>query len=146
MTAECDRQSVVMVSTELGGGGTIDRSMLRIGREGVRRALAHWGLLRGVAPPALAAPRLLVLQGKSATPMAETDGIFEPARELDDDVAAGDLAGRIYPIGELARPAIDIAFPASGIVVSRRVGALVRRGDLLYNLATPVDEAGLGLA
>lgn len=27
-----------------------------------------------------------------------------------------------------------------------RVGALVRRGDLLYNLDSPVDEAGLGLA
>lgn len=146
MTAECDRQGVVMVSTELGGGGTIDRAMLRIGREGVRRALAHWGILRGAETPALASPRLLVLQGKSATPMAETEGIFEPACELDQEIAAGDLAGRIYPIGELARPAVDIRFPAAGVIVSRRVGALVRRGDLLYNLATPVDEAGLGLA
>ena len=146
MTAECDRQGVVMVSTELGGGGTIDRAMLRIGREGVRRALAHWGILRGAETPALASPRLLVLQGKSATPMAETEGIFEPACELDQHVAAGDLAGRIYPIGELSRPALDIRFPAAGVIVSRRVGALVRRGDLLYNLASPVDEAGLGLA
>jgi predicted deacylase len=146
MTAECDRQGVVMVSTELGGGGTIDRAMLRIGRDGVRRALAHWGLLRGVQAPALADPRLMVLQGKAATPMAETDGIFEPACDLDSEVVAGERAGTIYPIGELARPPVHVAFPASGIVVSRRVGALVRRGDLLYNLASPADHAGLGLA
>lgn len=145
MTAECDRQGVVMVSTELGGGGTIDRRMLGIGREGVRRALAHWGILRDHPKPELAAPRLLMLQGKGGTPMAETDGIFEPACDLDDAVEDGQIAGRIYPIGELDRAPCDILFRGPGIIVSRRVGSLVRRGDLLYNLASPVDEAGLGI-
>jgi predicted deacylase len=145
MTAECDRQGVVMVSTELGGGGTIDRRMLEIGRDGVRRALAHWGILRDHPKPDLPSPRLLVLQGKDGTPMAETDGIFEPCRDLGDEVAAGDAAGRIYPVGELERAPTEILFRNSGIIVSRRVGSLVRRGDLLYNLASPVDEAGLGI-
>ena len=77
--------------------------------------------------------------------MAETDGIFEPARDLDDAVEDGQIAGRIYPIGELDRAPCDILFRGPGIIVSRRVGSLVRRGDLLYNLASPVDEAGLGI-
>ena len=148
MTAECDRRGIVMVSTELGGGGTIDRRMLAIGREGVRRALAHWGILRGEhAPDAPASsPRLLLLQGREGSPMAEADGIFEPSRELGDEVSPGDDAGLVYPVGEIARPALRARFATRGIVVSRRVPTLVRRGDLLYNVASPVTEAELGLS
>lgn len=148
MTAECDRRGIVMVSTELGGGGTIDRRMLAIGREGVRRALAHWGILRGGHAPATPAlpPRLLLLQGREGSPMAEADGVFEPTRELDDEVSPGDEAGLVYPVGEISRPALRARFATHGIVVSRRVPALVRRGDLLYNVASPVTEAELGLS
>lgn len=146
MTAECDRQGVVMVATELGGGGAIDRTMLRIGRDGVHRTLAHWGMLRGVARPEPVAARLLMLQGKAGSPMAETDGIFEPECDLDQAVQTGQRAGRIYPIGELARPAVEARFATAGVIVTRRVGALVRRGDLLYNVASPVSEAELGLS
>ena len=148
MTAECDRRGIVMVSTELGGGGTIDRRMLAIGREGVRRALAHWGILRGEHAPEAptAMPRLLLLQGREGSPMAEADGVFEPTRELDDEVSPGDEAGLVYPVGEISRPALRARFATHGVVVSRRVPALVRRGDLLYNVASPVTEAELGLS
>ena len=146
MTAECDRRGVVMVATELGGGGSIDRDMLRIGREGVRRALAHWGVLRGVPAPPPVPGRLLMLQGKAGSPMAEADGIFEPDRDLDEAVEPGQRAGRIWPIGEIGRPAVEARFSTAGVIVTRRVGALVRRGDLLYNVATPVSETELGLS
>ena len=49
MTAECDRQGVVMISAELGGGGTVDRRLVAMARSGVRRALAHWGVQIGRA-------------------------------------------------------------------------------------------------
>ena len=145
MTAECDRQGVVMISSELGGGGAIDRRLLAMGRAGVRRTLAHWGVLPREPKPALAAPRLFDLLGRAGSVMAETDGIFEPLRSLDERVAAGDLAAQVYPIGEIARAAVPALFPADGVVVTTRLGALVRRGDLLFNLAREVDEVALGL-
>ena len=83
---------------------------------------------------------------KAGSPMAETDGIFEPECDLDQAVQTGQRAGRIYPIGELARPAVEARFATAGVIVTRRVGALVRRGDLLYNVASPVTEAELGLS
>lgn len=146
MTAECDRQGVVMISSELGGGGAIDRRLLAMGRAGVRRTLAHWGVLPREPKPALAAPRLLELLGKTGSVMAETDGIFEPLRELDERVSGGEVAAQVYPIGEIARAAVPALFPADGVVVTKRLGALVRRGDLLFNLAREVTEAELGLA
>lgn len=145
MTAECDRQGVVMISSELGGGGTVDRRLLAMGRSGVRRALAHWGMLPNEPKPSLTTPRLLQLLGKTSAVMAETDGVFEPARGLDEAVSIGDLAGTVYPIGEIARPAVASHFTVPGVVITQRLTALVRRGDLLYNLAKPVTEAELGL-
>lgn len=146
MTAECDRQGVVMISSELGGGGAIDRRLLAMGRAGVRRTLAHWGVLPHEPKPDLAAPRLFDLLGKAGSVMAETDGIFEPLHDLDARVSAGDPAALVYPIGEIARAAVPALFPTDGVVVVARRGALVRRGDLLFNLAREVDEAALGLA
>jgi len=145
MTAECDRQGVVMISAEIGGGGAIDRALLAQTRAGVRRCLAHWGVLPREPRPALASPRLLQLLGKPGSVMAETDGIFEPLRGIDEQVNAGDPAGLVYPIGEIGRAAAVARFHAAGVVITERTGALVRRGDLLYNLARPVTEAELGL-
>ncbi|MBL8702244.1 MAG: succinylglutamate desuccinylase/aspartoacylase family protein, partial [Alphaproteobacteria bacterium] len=130
---------------EIGGGGAIDRELLARTRAGVRRCLAHWGVLPREPRPVLSSPRLLQLLGKTGSVMAETDGIFEPLRGVDEHVRAGDPAGLVYPIGEIGRAAAEARFPADGIVITERTGALVRRGDLLYNLARPVTEAELGL-
>lgn len=146
MTAECGRQGVTMVSTELGGAGMVTRATLELARLGLRRALAHWGVVAARDAPADGKPRLLQLQGKQGAVMAETDGLFEPLREPGERVAAGDLAGYVYPVGELTRARLVARFAASGVIVTRRVPVLVRRGDLLYGLATETDEAELGLA
>jgi len=145
MTAECGRQGITMVSTELGGAGTVTRATLEMARIGLRRCLAHWGVLAATDAPATGKPRLLQLQGKQGSVMVETDGLFEPLREPGESVAAGDLAGYVYPVGELTRERVAALFTASGVIVTRRIPVLVRRGDLLYGLASETSEAELGL-
>jgi predicted deacylase len=144
MSAACDRLGVPMVSTELGGGGTIDPRALAIGRAGLTRLLVHLGAL-DVDPPAEPRyqTRLVSPLGPSSSVMSPTDGVFEPLHELGAVAHKGQLAGYVHPVGELDRPSARVEFAHDGIVLVKRVPALVRRGDNLYMLASEIDENSL---
>jgi predicted deacylase len=144
MSAACDRLGVVMVATELAGGGTVDRRALAIGRAGLLRLLHHFGVLAEPGPcEHRAETRLIVPLGAASSVMVPCDGLFEPACDPGDGVAAGDLAGRVWPIGELDQPGRALSFAQAGVVSVRRVGALVRRGDYVARLARETSEAEL---
>ena len=50
-TSAAHRQGVVSMGTELGGGGLVTPASLRVAEDGMRRVLAHVGLLQGKVPP-----------------------------------------------------------------------------------------------
>jgi len=142
LSAACDRLGVVMVATELAGGGTIDRGALAIGRAGLLRLLHHYGVLAEPGPREhRVETRLILPLGAAGSVMVPCDGLFEPACDAGDSVAAGDLAGRVWPIGELDQPGRELHFAEPGIVSVRRVGTPVRRGDYVARLAREVSEA-----
>ena len=62
LTAAARRQGVLSIGTELGGGGQVTPSVLKLTEEGMRRLLAHIGAYTGPAP----APG----RGKESVPMA----------------------------------------------------------------------------
>ena len=145
MTAACDRLGVLMVSTELGGGGTIDRHNLAIGRAGLRRLLHHLGVLAESGPREhFHDTRMIVPRGgTSGSVMVPAGGLLEPTCEPGDRVQAGDLAGRLWSIGELDQPARELRFAQPGVVCARRVHVLVERGDYTAQVAAEVSEAEL---
>ena len=144
MSAACDRLGVPMISTELAGGGTIDPKALEIGRAGLGRLLVHFGVLDG-PPPAdhRHETRLVSPPGPASSVMASTDGVFEPLHDVGAVVRKGELAGYVHPVGELERASARAEFAHDGIVLVKRVPALVRRGDYLYRLACEIDEKSL---
>jgi len=140
LSAACDRHGVIMVATELAGGGTVTPTAVEIGRFGVMSLMRHFGLLPldgELAPPT----RFLGPRDRRSAPMAPADGIFEPKAALGEHVAAHQLAGVIHPVAEIERPSIEVRFPQAGIVYSRRVPALVAHGDYLFNVGTELAEA-----
>lgn len=144
MSAACDRLGVPMISTELAGGGTIDPAALAIGRAGLTRLLVHFGVLAGEAPAEhMFATRLVSPLGAASSVMSPTEGIFEPLHHVGAEVRKGMVAGYVHPVGELERPSLATHFAHDGIVLVKRVPALVRRGDYLYRLACEIDEKSL---
>jgi predicted deacylase len=144
LSAACDRLGVMMVATELAGGATVDDTALAIGRAGLMRLLHHVGALAGPPPREHAhETRLIAPTGPASSVMAPIDGVFEPFHALGAQVRAGEPAGRIHPVGELDRPSAEMTFGHDGLVMVRRVPALVCRGDYVYRLAVPLDEATL---
>jgi len=144
MTAACDRLGVLMVSTELGGGGTIDRHNLAMAKAGLMRLLHHYGVLPTRAPQEhFSQTRLLVPRGGAGLVMVPTRGLLEPCCEPGDRVAAGDLAGRLWSLDELDQPARELRFAQDGIVCVRRVHVPATRGDHVAQVASEVSEAEL---
>ncbi len=141
MTAESDRQGVLMVATEFGGAATLDAATTRLATECLHRLLHHAGLLNASTPPA--ATRFIVLQPAAAAPMAEHPGLFEPAARLGDTVAAGALAGTVWPLTALGSPGIDVRFPQAGLIVAERARPMVEPGDLLFRLGDEVDPEAM---
>ncbi|HJS32971.1 MAG TPA: succinylglutamate desuccinylase/aspartoacylase family protein, partial [Alphaproteobacteria bacterium] len=95
-TSAGHRQGVLVMATELGGGGTVSREALRVAEDGMRRVLAHVGLLRGLAVPPPTATRLTELGDDDYYVYASESGVFEPLTELGDEVTAGQPAARIH--------------------------------------------------
>jgi hypothetical protein len=144
MSAACDRRGVLMVATELAGGGTVTPSALQIGRTGLRRLLHHFGIFAGEGPrDGFAATRLIAPLGAKSSVMAPTEGLFEPFHDVGETVKEGDMAGVVHPVAELDRPSLELRFAHGGIVTVRRTPTLVARGDYLMQVAVEIDEATL---
>ncbi|MBT8160662.1 MULTISPECIES: succinylglutamate desuccinylase/aspartoacylase family protein [Arthrobacter] len=153
ISGAADRAGVPMISTELGGGGTVSLPILKRARRGLRALLGHWGVLKDAAAaqgahaagiPGDAEPIQwieLVPQSPVNSTMA---GLFEPVVELGQHVRAGDLVARVHAVEELDRPSKDFFAPIDGVVAIVRRPTRVNVGTTMVNIAvdhgtTPVE-------
>ena len=138
LTAAADRVGIVAVGTELGGAGTVTLRTLEVARRGLKNMLRHFGVIEGVpeGPPS----RITEVKGPDYYVHAPSQGLFEPAFELGDEVEAGQTAGYIHQIDDPATAPIEVRFRGAGLVICKRPILQVERGDCLAHLAT--DLAG----
>ena len=130
-------RKVANLGGEFGGAGTVDRSGVALVEGGIRRFLAHFGILpKAAAPPAAGSTRLMEIKGKHYYVYAPDHGLFEPAVELGQDVATGQLAGHVHFIDNPAREPVPCRFRTDGMVICRRALGRVERGDCVFHLAT----------
>jgi uncharacterized protein len=138
-TSASFRQGVVSMGTELGGGGLVTPSSLKIAQDGMRRVLAHIGLLQGPAP-APTPTRLTEIGGDDYYVYASDGGLFEPLVDLGDMVVEGQPAARIHFHHTPWREPDVLHFKRDGLVLCKRVPARCERGDCLFHLATDLKE------
>ena len=136
-TSAAHRQGVVSMGTELGGGGLVTPASLRVAEDGMRRVLAHVGLLQGKVPPPTPT-RLTELGGDDYYVYASDGGLFEPLVDLGDEIEQGQPAARIHFHDTPWRAPVTLAFKRAGLVLCKRVPARCERGDCLFHLATDV--------
>ncbi len=134
------RQGVLVMATELGGGGTVTREALRVAEIGMRRVLAHVGYLHGLPVPPPSPTRLMELGGDDYYVYASDDGVFEPMVEHGDEVRAGQPAALIHFHHTPWREPVLLRFARAGLVLCKRVPARCERGDCLFHLATDLDD------
>ncbi len=135
-SAAC-RQGGSAITTELGGGGTVQPRLLAMADQGLKHMLGAFGALTGPLVPDAApgAPTFQPVDPHSHYVYANEPGIFEPAAELGDRVAAGQTAGWIHFVDTPGRAPAELRFAAAGITVCKRQPAMCQRGDCLWHLA-----------
>ncbi|WP_427018752.1 succinylglutamate desuccinylase/aspartoacylase family protein [Pseudarthrobacter sp. P1] len=147
ISGAADRAGVLMISTELGGRGTVNRRLLADARTGLYNLLAHVGVLDGGTPQSGGATGgdgrhrkdvAYVQLGAGAAVMARAGGLFEPAVDLGQRVGAGDLVGRVHFTEELDRPASEYRAHIDGLIATLRHPTLVQTGSTLVNIAVPL--------
>lgn len=136
-TSASARQGVVSMGTELGGGGLVTPASLRVAEDGMRRVLAHIGLLQ-VPVPAPTPTRLTEIGGDDYYVYASDGGLFEPLVDLGTEVKAGQPAARIHFHHTPWREPDLLTFKRDGLVLCKRVPARCERGDCLFHLATDI--------
>jgi predicted deacylase len=131
--AVAEARGILSIATELGGAGTLTPSILAMARLGVRRVLAHAGLIDAPAEPP--APTRIIRIGEADDwTYATAPGVFEPLVVPGDTVQAGQPAARIHTPEAPWQPPTDIAFQRGGLVVCRRQPGRAERGDCLFGL------------
>ncbi|MBK1838674.1 succinylglutamate desuccinylase/aspartoacylase family protein [Azospirillum sp. YIM B02556] len=134
--AAAERRGKLFLCGEFGGFGTCNPDGLAIVEDGVERLIATLGLLPGHPVPDPRPGRLMRVEGARHYLFAPAPGLFEPAFRLGDEVADGQIAGRLYDPHAPWREPVDLRFRGSGVVVCVRSFAHVQPGDCLVHLAS----------
>jgi predicted deacylase len=141
--AAADRQGVIHMGTELGGGGALTISALAAAEQGLRRVLRTIGVLADSVAVTSAPPtRILEIRSSDYYVYAPDAGLFEPVVELGDEVQAGQQAGYIHFHDTPWREPSVALFRHAGTVLCKRMPCRTERGDCLFHLGTPFQADG----
>ncbi len=135
-----NRLGIPFVSAELGGAGGVDKNAVEIGLTGVKNIMCHLGI---TATQSDRQPDTRFLNGIDGCYYlsAPFSGMFEPCRELGEQVNRGDIAGRLFSLEEVERPPLELVFPGPGTLLVRRNAARVRRGSHLFLVADEMERS-----
>jgi len=127
----------VLVSTELGGGGSATAKSIAIAKKGLRNVLIHAGILRGEMQidPTI---RLDMPDGECFV-FCEDDGLFEPLTDLGEDVQKGQAVARIWPVDRTGIMPVELKAKISGMLISRHFPGLIKSGDCAAVIGLKTD-------
>lgn len=128
-----NRNGVINVMAELGGGGEVTPDILQRTERGLRRVLHALDLLPSYSPDATQGTRELNAEGSV---FAYTVGLFEPLKAIGEDVSVGEVVGRIHHPDTPQLEPEAITSPYEGIVLCKRAMAQVVRGDAVFQIAS----------
>ena len=128
------RNNVVLIGTELGGSGTVSPECLQICERGIKRFLQACGVMQAKTQISATKTRMLHAPDFSYYCYAMEEGLFEPVKDLGDEVMKGEVAGYTHFPETPGKQSEPIYFDADGVVVCKRIPARVIRGDCVFQL------------
>jgi predicted deacylase len=145
LVREAERQGKLVVSTELGGGGSVTAEVLRIAYSGLTNVLRHAGILAGTVDKRKSSHPPIILRAteRDQYVMAPESGVFETLVDLGDRVEEGQVVGLIHSLERPDRPPEQIRARTSGIVCAIRGVAATQVGDNVFVVGHEVDRHAL---
>jgi N-alpha-acetyl-L-2,4-diaminobutyrate deacetylase len=143
LPGEAERQSKIVITTEMGGGEPVPASVHRLTQDGLRNVLVHFGIIRGAkmtrADLGLPPTRWVQSLDREDYRFAPESGIYENLVDLGAEVSAGQPVGQIHFLERPDREPVAVVTPTKGILIATRAPALVAQGDCVACIAHDVD-------
>ncbi|NDV86579.1 deacylase [Aurantimonas aggregata] len=134
------RAGAIGLSGEFGGGGTVTPASMLLTLSAIDNLLMAVNLTRHpvlVEEPSKQTTRLLSLSSHAQAIYATRPGWYEPARDIGDEVNAGDVAGWFHDFHRLDASEETLRFAVGGIVLSQRLHSMSEAGDCLVQVGVP---------
>ena len=128
------RVGVPSVLAEVSGNGLWDEDGVGELTRGVERVMVHLGMLAG-SPDRPERPVQVVTMG---VPTAPCDGLWYPAKDLTQAVAAGEVLGEVRDV--FGAVLATVRSERDGFILYRLTSLSVNQGEALLGVGTPVDR------
>jgi predicted deacylase len=144
LTDEAEHSGKIAVGGEFGSGETVSPAGVRHVYEGVRNVLRRYRHLEGdfvrVDAARVKPPRLVSAPHLADYIPTPRDGVWEPVVRPGDDVAEGELMGRIHDFGDHSSAPLEVRAHRAGVVIALYNAAVCRKGLTLFVIAQELRE------
>ena len=127
-----NRNGVISVMAELGGGGAVSKDILDLTERGLRRILHRLEMLPSYQPEEAIGSRVLHSQGSV---YSYDEGVLEPYKDIGDQVRENEIVARVHAVGVSQSDPQAVTSPYSGMVLCKRPLGQVKCGDAVYQIA-----------
>jgi N-alpha-acetyl-L-2,4-diaminobutyrate deacetylase len=124
-----ERQGVIYMSSELGGGNRVSLDGLTIARRGIVNAMIHVGVLADRPQPPPVPTRPMIIPTSRDYGFAPAGGIYAPRVRLGESVRTGDLLGEIHRIDDPLAPPVSVRAARGGMLWCQRGQGRIAVGD-----------------
>jgi N-alpha-acetyl-L-2,4-diaminobutyrate deacetylase len=128
-----EQMGKILVSTELGGGGSSTARSNAIAKRGIRNVLIHAGILDGNIDRHQSI--LLDMPSADCFLFSEHDGLFEILIDLEESVTKGQAIAKIWPADRTGCDPVLYRSTMDGMLVARHFPGLIKTGDCLAVVA-----------
>ncbi len=127
----------VLVTTELGGGGSSTARSNAIAKKGLRNVLIHFGILQGKMQ--VEDTVNLTMPDDDCFLISEGDGLYEPMVDLGVPVRKGDVLARVWPLDRTGLAPTEYRARRNGLLISRHFPGLIQSGDCVAVIGVAQD-------
>lgn len=126
-----EKAGKLMVSSELGGSGTLTPGTANIALTGLRVLLAHLGHIEDRGAKHFPAQRIVRVPGAGSYIHADDAGVIEPCVVPGESVQDRQIIAYSHQLDRFDAPRRPLRAPHNGIVVALNGQGAVQRGDVI---------------
>ena len=139
LCVEAERMGKILVTTEMGGAGQCNPTVVRITEKGVWNTLVHFGLTEGKIDAHPNTVQVVSATDEKDYVVAPADGIYESFFTVGEEVETGEPIGQIHFPNRYDWPPEKVKAETSGLLVCRRFPGVTRQGDCVATIARLVN-------
>ncbi|QOY89580.1 M14 family metallopeptidase [Paludibaculum fermentans] len=132
LTDEAEDDGKIAIGGEFGSGELVSPEGVQHAYEGSLNVMREYGLLPGPVRPSTRKQRLIQAPDLDDYRPCPRDGIWEALAVPGEEVAQGQLLGRLHDFSDHTAPALEIRAHRAGVLIARYAAAVCPKGLTLF--------------